>query len=193
MTISPGKPVIQRPSYEGAAPTPLHGAARRTACRSHPGNRQSDRGTARDAGSPAHRATRRWPRPARGRAWAGEDTGGPHPGRDHRRWLSPDSVHARPAAGRPDRHDGLQPAQRRVHGAEGAGLRQHAAGRRDQPGSGQGAERAARGDAGEAGHHRRADAIRCPSRSWSWPRRTRSSRRAPIRCPRRRSIASCSS
>ena len=32
---------------------------------------------------------------------------------------------------------------------------------------------------------------RCPSRSSSWPRRTRSSRRAPTRCPRRRSTASC--
>ena len=30
-------------------------------------------------------------------------------------------------------------------------------------------------------------------RSWSWRRRTRSSPRAPIRCPRRRSTASCSS
>ena len=30
------------------------------------------------------------------------------------------------------------------------------------------------------------------SRFWCWPRRTRWSRRAPIRCPRRRSTASCS-
>jgi MoxR-like ATPase len=30
----------------------------------------------------------------------------------------------------------------------------------------------------------------CRTRSWSWPRRTRSSRRAPTRCPRRRSTAS---
>ena len=35
------------------------------------------------------------------------------------------------------------------------------------------------------------DLSRCPSRSWCWPRRTRSSRRAPTRCPRRRSTASC--
>ncbi len=33
---------------------------------------------------------------------------------------------------------------------------------------------------------------RCPIRSSSWPRRTRSSRRGPTRCPRRSSIASCS-
>ena len=31
-----------------------------------------------------------------------------------------------------------------------------------------------------------------PGCSWSWPRRTRSSRKARIRCPRRRSTASCS-
>ncbi len=29
-------------------------------------------------------------------------------------------------------------------------------------------------------------------RSWCWPRRTRSSRRGPIRCPRRSSTGSCS-
>jgi uncharacterized protein (DUF58 family) len=34
--------------------------------------------------------------------------------------------------------------------------------------------------------------IRCPSRSSCWPRRTRSSRKAPIRCPRPSSTASCS-
>ena len=32
----------------------------------------------------------------------------------------------------------------------------------------------------------------CPSRSSCWRRRTRSSRKAPIRCPRRSSTASCS-
>ena len=33
----------------------------------------------------------------------------------------------------------------------------------------------------------------CPIRFWFWRPRTRSSRRAPIHCPKRRSIASCSS
>ena len=70
-------------------------------------------------------------------------------------------------------------------------LREPRARRRDQPRARQGAERAARGDAGAPGHHRRHDATRCPTRSSSWPRRTRSSRRAPTRCPRRRSTASC--
>ena len=42
------------------------------------------------------------------------------------------------------------------------------------------------------GHDRRHDAQRRAARSSSWRRRTRSSPRAPIRCPRRRSTASCS-
>ena len=45
------------------------------------------------------------------------------------------------------------------------GVHQPAAGRRDQPGAGQGAERAARGDAGAPGHHRPRDPSACPSRS----------------------------
>ncbi len=48
----------------------------------------------------------------------------------------------------------------------GSGVHQPAARRRDQPRAGQGAERAARGDAGAPGHDRRRDATRCPSRSW---------------------------
>ena len=31
----------------------------------------------------------------------------------------------------------------------------------------------------------------CPTCSWCWPRKTRSSRKAPILCPKRRWIASC--
>jgi MoxR-like ATPase len=73
-----------------------------------------------------------------------------------------------------------------------ADLRQHRAGRRDQSRAGQGAGRAARGDAGEAGHDRRHE-LRSRSRSWCWPRRTRSSRKAPTRCRKRRWTASCSS
>ena len=76
---------------------------------------------------------------------------------------------------------------------EGAGLRQPAAGGRGQPGARQGAVGAARGDAGEAGHARQGDLRRCRSRSWCWRPRTRSSRRAPTPCPRRRWTGSCSS
>ena len=87
---------------------------------------------------------------------------GAHAGRRDRRRLPPHPVHPRPAPGRPDRHDDLQPAERRLHGAEGADLHQPAAGGRDQPRPGQGAERAARGDAGEAGDDRRARTFPLP-------------------------------
>ena len=70
------------------------------------------------------------------------------------------------------------------------GLHQSAAGRRDQPRAGQGAERPARGDAGAAGDDRSRDVSRCPIRSWCSRRRTRSRPRAPTRFPRRRSTAS---
>ena len=56
---------------------------------------------------------------------------------------------------------------------------------------GQGAVGAARGDAGAPGHDRAQHASRSPSRSSCSRRRTRSSRRARTRCPRRRSTASC--
>ena len=60
-----------------------------------------------------------------------------------------------------DRHADLQPAGRRVPVSQGPGLRQPRARRRDQPRAGEGAERAARGDAGAAGDDRRRDATRC--------------------------------
>ena len=72
-------------------------------------------------------------------------------------------------------------------------LLQHHPRRRDQPRAGQGAERAARGDAGAPGHDRRRDLPARRAVSWCSPRRTPSSRRAPIRCRRPRSTASCSS
>ena len=52
---------------------------------------------------------------------------------------------------------------------------------------------AARGDGGAAGHGRRRRRGRCPTRSSSSRRRTRSSTRAPTRCPRPSSTGSCSS
>ena len=69
-------------------------------------------------------------------------------------------------------------------------LRQRRARRRDQPRPAEDAGRAAPGDAGARGHRGRPDASRCPSRSSCSPRRTRSSRKARIRCPKRSSIAS---
>ena len=53
--------------------------------------------------------------------------------------------------------------------------------------------RAARGDAGAQRHPRRHHPQAADARSSSWPRRTRSSRPARSRCPRRSSTASCSS
>ncbi len=77
---------------------------------------------------------------------------GRHP---HR--LPADPVHAGPAAGGPHRHADLPAAGRPLRRAEGADLRQHHPGRRDQPRARQGAERPAGGDAGAAGHDRRGD------------------------------------
>ena len=74
------------------------------------------------------------------------------------RQLPAHPVHARPGAGRPGGHAHLQPEDRRVQHLARAGVRQPAAGRRDQPRAGQGAKRAARGDAGAPGHDRRRDA-----------------------------------
>ena len=69
-------------------------------------------------------------------------------------------VHARPRAGRPRRHAHLQPEDRRFLDVARAGVHQPAARRRNQPRAGQGAKRAARGDAGIPGDDRRPDALR---------------------------------
>ena len=73
-----------------------------------------------------------------------------------------------------------------------ADLRQRRPRRRDQPHAAQDAGRPARGDAGAPGHRRRRRGTGCPTRSSCWRRRTRSSRKAPTRCPRPSSTASCS-
>ena len=73
----------------------------------------------------------------------------------------------------------------------GPGVLQLPARRRDQPRPRQGSVRPARGHAGAPGHHR-PETIRSRSRSWCWRPRTRSSPRAPTRCRRHSSTASCS-
>jgi MoxR-like ATPase len=83
----------------------------------------------------------------------------------------------------------LQPEDRRVLHLAGPGVRQPAAGRRNQPRAGQGAERAARGDAGTPGHHRRRDAQGAEPflvMATQNPIETEGT----YRCPRRRSTAS---
>ena len=74
-----------------------------------------------------------------------------------------------------------------------AGVRQHRARRRDQPGDAEDAVGPARSDAGAPRHRRRADVPAAASRSSCWPRRTRSKWKARTRCPRRSSTASSSS
>ena len=71
-----------------------------------------------------------------------------------------------------------------------AGLRQHGAGRRDQPRPAQDAGRAPGGHGGAARHRRRQDLPAGRTVPRRWPRRTPSSRKAPIRCPRPSSTAS---
>ena len=95
--------------------------------------------------------------------------------------------------GRPRRHAHLPAGHGRLRHRARPGVLQLPARRRDQPRARQGAVGAARGHAGAPGHDRPRDAPRARSRSSCWRRRTRSSPRAPTRCPRRRSTASCSS
>ena len=87
-----------------------------------------------------------------------------------------------------DEEDGHRSAALR----EGADLRADPPRRRDQPHAAEDAGGAARGDAGVSRHRRRAGPIRSSGRSSCSRRRTRSSSKAPIRCPKRSSIASCS-
>ena len=108
--------------------------------------------------------------------------------------FQPHPVHAGPAAGGRHRHAQIfkNPRTRRFSVKKGPDLLEPGAGRRDQPRARQGAGRPARGHAGAPGHDRRRDLPHATSPSWCSRPRTRSSRRAPTRCPRPRSIASCS-
>ena len=140
---------------------------------------------------------RRRPRAARGRARPRQDDAGAHARRGARPELLAHPVHARPDAGRHRRH------QRHRRGrARRQALRVPARARssrnivladeinRATPKT---QSRAARGDAGAAGHRRQDDLPARRSRSSCSRRRTRSRWRAPIRCPRRSSTASSSS
>ena len=121
-----------------------------------------------------------------------QDAAGAHP---RRRAVGRDpagAVHARPDAGRHHRLDGDRQPAGRAQLPRGPALHQPAAGRRDQPDAAEDPVRAARGDGGGPGLGRRRLARRCPRRSWSPRRRTRSSTKAPTRCPRPSSTGSCS-
>ena len=105
-------------------------------------------------------------------------------------------VHARPDARRRHRHHRAGRDRRggtsRSSFQQGAHLRQHPAGRRDQPRHAQDAERAARGDAGArvtiAGSLRAGRAVLRARHA-----EPDGDARAPTRCPRRSSTASSSS
>ena len=103
------------------------------------------------------------------------------------------AVHPRPDARRRHRLAGLRRAHRRVLLPRGPGLHQPAARRRDQPDPAEDPGRPAGGDGGAAGLGRRDAAPAARARSWSPRPRTRSSTRAPTRCPRPSSTGSCSS
>ena len=130
------------------------------------------------------------------RAGAGQDVDGQHAGRLPVAEFHAHPVHARPDAQRHHRHRGAAGRSLDRHAAVAlhprAGLRQHRAGRRNQPHAAQDAGRAAGSDAGAAGVRRRHSGTRCPIRSSCWPRKIRSSRKGRIRCPKRSSIGFCS-
>ena len=99
------------------------------------------------------------PRPAHGRAGAGQDAHGPHAGPGPRPDLQAHPVHARPDAVGHHRQRGHpgRPGHARadVQVPPRADLRQHRAGRRDQPHAAEDPGRAARSHAGAQGVHRR--------------------------------------
>ena len=92
-----------------------------------------------------------------------------------------DLVQEDPATGR--RADGVRAR---------AGVREHRAGRRDQPHAARRRSRRCSRRCRSTASPSRAAPISWPSRSTCSPRRTRSSSRAPIRCPRPSSTGSCS-
>ena len=94
---------------------------------------------------------------ARGRSGTGQDAGHHDAGSGRRRPFQPDSVHARPAAGRLARYADIQSEDRGVLGQKRTDFRELHSRRRDQPLARESAERAARGDAGTAGHSGRHD------------------------------------
>ena len=118
---------------------------------------------------------------------SGEDADDQDAGRRDPRGFPAHSVHAGSSARGPGRHDDLQPENRRFHAEEGPDFHESRSGRRDQPRARQSAERAARGDGRASGHDRRDDLSDGGSVHRCWRRRTRSSRKEPIRFPKRSS------
>ncbi len=141
----------------------------------------------------AGRSARQRPRAARRRARPGQDARVENPGRRHpaahfhRMQFTPDLLPADIVG----THD-LQPAGRQLPHETRPDLRQLDPGRRNQPRAGQGAKRAARSDAGTAGHAGRGNIPAARAVPGAGHAESRSNRKARIRCPKRRSTASCS-
>ena len=170
------------------APPPTSGLAPRRADR--PSRTRRSLANARSSSGWWWRCSRADTSSSKGVPGPGQDPVRPGPRPRPRPPFQPNSIHARPAPGRPDRHPGLSPGDRHVRRPDWADRRLGGPGRRDQPGPGQGPERPAGGDAGGAGHRRRPD--HPPARSVLGPRHpeSRSSTRGPTRSPRPSSTAS---
>ncbi len=134
---------------------------------------------------------------AGGRAGPGQDADDPHAGRCAVARVQPHSVHARPDAvatspARKSSRKTSRPARASSSSCQGpifANVILADEINRTPPKT----QAALLGsDAGAPGHRRRHSGTGCPSRSSCWPRRTRSSRKARIRCRKRSSTGSCS-
>ena len=137
------------------------------------------------------RAARRGPPADRGRARRRQDHVRQGAGPLDRLLGAAHPVHARPAAQRRHRRRAsTTPSDARLRVQARPGVRQHRRRRRDQPRLAQDPVRAARVHGGAPGHRRRRRPTASSRRSWCSPRRTRSTWRAPTRCPRRSATGS---
>ena len=140
-------------SIETAAPrgrrrSPTVRERRRQHRAGHPGQARGHRAGAALPGL-------RGPPADRGRARRRQDEPGQGAGHVDRLQLRPGPVHPRPAALRRGRAHRVEPGRQHVRVPARPGVRQHRAGRRDQPGLAQDPVGAARGDGRGAGHRRR--------------------------------------
>jgi len=101
-------------------------------------------------------------------------------------------VHPRHAPGRHRRHQIYNPRDGTFNPRLGPVFTNFRPRGRNQPRAGQGPERAARIDAGNARSPSATPPTSCRNRSWSWPRKIRSSTKGTYPLLKRRSTGSCS-
>ena len=181
----------QRNPRHGRTPRRRHLEDPEQLHRAQGGGRQGHRRPGRHARPPADRPARRRARPARGRARPGQDAHAPDALAGARRPLFAASS-SRPTCCRPTSIGTLiyDPRDRRFAVKQGPSSPTSCWPTRStapRPRSRARCSRRCRSGRSPSATRR----SRCPSRSWCWRRRTRSSRRAPTRCPRRSSTASC--